>query len=95
MLSFGGHHHHIDAKTGLSLYGPYTVGDQERPPLSTITVGIVGPANLLFPTEEWLRSCQRSVLNNGKQPFLYPQFPGFSRDFPFQCEAVLRGRKPF
>lgn len=89
MLSFGGHHYHIDPKTGLALYGPYTVGDQERPPLSTITLGIVGPTQLMFLTKEWLRNCQHPVLNDGRQPFLYPFFPGFSRDFPFQCEVVL------
>jgi len=30
LLSFGGHHEHIDPKTGLSLYGPYTAISQKN-----------------------------------------------------------------
>jgi hypothetical protein len=88
LLAFGGHHHHIDPKTGLALYGPYTVREQERPPLSTITVGVIGPPRLIFQVKEWLNACQHPILNDGRQPFLNPHFPGFSRDFPFQCELV-------
>lgn len=88
LLAFGGHHHHIDPKTGLALYGPYTVQEQERPPLSTITVGIVGSPKLVFQVKEWLNVSQHPVLNDGKQPFIYPHFPGFSGEFPFQCQLV-------
>jgi hypothetical protein len=88
LLAFGGHHHHIDPKTGLALYGPYTVQEQEQPPLSTITVGIVGSARLVSRVKEWLNVAQRPILNDGRQPFLYPHFPGFSREFPFQCALV-------
>ena len=85
LLVFGGHRSHIDPKTGLSLYGPYTVSDQEHPPLSSLTVGFVGPSVLLAAAKNWMADCQRSVFNDGSQPFLYPHFPGFSGDFPFQC----------
>ncbi len=89
LLAFGGHNHNIDPKTGLALYGPYTVQEQERPPLSTITVGTVGPPRLIFQVSQWLNACQRAILNDGRQPFLYPHFPGFSREFPFQCKLVM------
>jgi hypothetical protein len=89
LLLFGGHRSHIDPKTGLSLYGPYTVSDQERPPLTSITVGFVGPSTLLTAARDWIARCQGAVLNDGSQPFLYPHFPGFSAEFPFQCGLIL------
>lgn len=89
LLLFGGHRSHIDPKTGLSLYGPYTISDQERPPLTSITVGFVGPSTLLSAASNWLAHCQSAVLNDGRQPFLYPHFPGFSAEFPFQCGLTL------
>ena len=85
LLVFGGHRGHIDPKTGLSLYGPYTVDDQENPPLSSLTLGFVGPHLLLSTARNWVSSCQRPVFNDGRQPFLYPHFPGFNEGFPFQC----------
>lgn len=89
LLLFGGHRSHIDPKTGLSLYGPYTVSDLEHPPLTSITLGFVGPSTLLFAAGEWISRCQGAVLNDGSQPFLYPHFPGFRAEFPFQCELTL------
>jgi hypothetical protein len=89
LLLFGGHRSHIDPKMGLSLYGPYTVSDQENPPLTSITVGFVGPATLLSAASNWIAQCQSTVLNDGTQPFLYPHFPGFSAEFPFQCRLIL------
>ncbi len=89
LLLFGGHRSHIDPKTGLSLYGPYTVSDQERPPLTSITLGFVGPSTLLSAASNWIAKCQSAVLNDGSQPFLYPHFPGFSAEFPFQCGLTL------
>lgn len=89
LLLFGGHRSHIDPKTGLSLYGPYTVSDQEHPPISSLTIGFVGPSSLLTAAKGWVVDCQRPVFNDGSQPFLYPHFPGFSGEFPFQCALHL------
>jgi len=89
LLIFGGHRSHIDPKTGLSLYGPYTISDQEHPPLSSLTLGFVGPPLLLAAAKNWVADCQRAVLNDGRQPFLYPHFPGFSDEFPFQCSLRM------
>jgi hypothetical protein len=88
LLAFGGGHRHIDPKTGLGLYGPYSPTGQRRPPLSSITVGIVGPASMIADAERWLQACRSVLLNDGSEPFLYPHFPGFSEGHPFQCELV-------
>ncbi len=70
LLVFGGHHSHIDPKTGLSLYGPYTVSDQEHPPLSSLTLGFVGPSVLLAAAKNWIRLPQHSRILTAPSEFL-------------------------
>lgn len=89
LLAFGGRHEHVDPKTGLALYGPYTQPNQPHPALRSITVGVVGPASMLADTQQWLTACQGMLTNDGKQPFLYPHFPGFNANLPFSCELVF------
>jgi len=89
LLRFGGRHEHVDPKTGLALYGPYTLAGQEHPPLSAIRVGIVGPAPMIADAEQWVRACQGMLTNDGHQPFLYPHFPGCNANHPFRCELLL------
>jgi len=88
LLAFGGNHRHIDPKTGLGLYGPYTLAGQDRPSLSNIIVGMVGTNSTIANTEQWLKACERVLTNDGSQPFLYPHFPGFNSGYPFQCQLT-------
>jgi hypothetical protein len=89
LLLFGGHHAHIDPKTGLGLYGPYSLADQEKPPLKTIKVGIVGPPGMVSDARNWLTTIQNRLLNDGKEPYLYPHFPGIRSETAFQCDVVF------
>lgn len=84
-IVFGGGQEHIDPKLGLSIFGPYCPSDQKTPMLKSINVGIVGPANMVADTEEWLKLCSQTVTNSGEQPLLAPQFVGISKDSAFQC----------
>lgn len=88
LLLFGGRHEHVDPKTGLSLYGPYSMAGQARPAITSVIVGMVGPASMIADAEQFLGSCRHQLLNDGKQPFLYPHFPGFTSDPPFHCDFV-------
>jgi hypothetical protein len=88
LLAFGGRHEHIDPKTGLALYGPYTIAGQTHLSLSSFIVGIVGPADMIADAEQWLSACKGVLTNDGTQPFLYPHFPGFNSGLPFQCELI-------
>lgn len=88
LLSFGGQHMHVDPKTGLSLYGPYTLRGQSSPTPRSAVVGVIGPPSMTADAEAWLLACQGMLTNDGSQPFLYPHFPGFHKDAPFQCEMV-------
>lgn len=86
VLAFGGQQHHVDPKTGLALYGPYSLVGQPVPTLKNIIVGIVGPPAMIADAEAWLNACRGILTNEGSQPFLYPHFPGINPDGPFQCE---------
>src|SRR5438270_10537525 len=78
LLAFGGRHEHVDPKTVLALYGPYTIAGQTRPSLSGFIVGTVGPADMIADAERWLDAFKGILANDGTQPFLYPHFPGFN-----------------
>ncbi len=85
-LAFGGQNKHPCQKTGLGLYGPYSLIGQDSPTLSTITVGIVGPAPMISDAERWLMACSHRLTNDGGDPFLKPHFPGINSEHPFCCE---------
>jgi hypothetical protein len=87
-LAFGGRHEHVDPKIGIGLYGPYTLAGQDRPSLSSIIVGIVGPAAMISDAERWLDACRGIVINDGSKPFLYPHFPGCNASHTFQCQLI-------
>lgn len=89
LISFGGQHAHVDPKTGLGLYGPYSPAGQKEPVLTSIVVGIVGPPAMVADAEQWLKACQGVLTNDGSEPFLHPHFPGFNRDSPFKCNLVV------
>src|SRR5688500_11143415 len=54
LIAFGGRHSHVDPKTGLSLYGPYSLIGQNRPELTSIIIGMVGPPGMVADAEQWL-----------------------------------------
>ena len=89
LLYFGGRHEHVDPKTGLALYGPYTLAGQQHPALNAIRIGIVGPAPMIADAAHWIEACGGLLTNDGRQPFLYPHFPGCNAGQPFQCELLL------
>lgn len=89
LLAFGQQHQHVDPKTGLALYGPYSLVGQDSSILKSITVGIVGPPQMLADAVAWLQACKGILSNDGSQPFLYPHFPGFNSDRPFNCDLVF------
>lgn len=87
-LIFGGGQEHPDPKFGLGLFGPYCTGQQARPVLTSINVGIIGPGAMVSDTERWLEACQNRLSNKGERPILAPMFPGISSDHPFQCSLI-------
>lgn len=89
LILFGGQHTHVDPKTGISLYGPYSPAGQRQPVLRSIIVGVVGPPAMIADAEQWLAACQGLLTNEGSEPFLRPHFPGIHPESPFRCELVF------
>jgi hypothetical protein len=87
-LLFGGGHRHIDPRTGLALYGPYSLADQDEPAINTVRIGIVSTGPLMTEMRSWIAMCRRQVTNDGSQPFLYPPFPGMDPRGVLRCELA-------
>ncbi|MFL3663673.1 MAG: argonaute/piwi family protein [Flavobacteriales bacterium] len=88
LITFGGNHTHVDPKTGLSLYGPYTPSGQDTPTLSNIIIGVVGPKNMVADAKQWLGACKDALTNDGSNPYANPHFPGISSDGVYQCKLT-------
>lgn len=89
LLAFGCAQTHVDPKTGLALYGPYTPPGQLQPIVTTIVVGIVGPPAMIADAHHWLTACTKPLFNDGAQPLSRPHFPGFNRSGPFRCDLLF------
>ena len=87
-IVFGGQRCHVDPKTGLSLYGPFSPAGTDEPVLSKIIVGIVGPPDMVADAHQWLDACRDPLTNDGHEPFLRPHFPGIRRESPFKCDLI-------
>jgi len=87
-LVFGRGNRHIDQKTGLELFGPFTIGTGNDPMLSQLTVGLVGPRNLVPHARAWLSTLRHPITNNGEDPFTRPPFPGISPTSSVRCVLV-------
>lgn len=75
-LEFGGGGRHIDARFGLSEFGPLDAGLPAAP--SQIRLGLVGNRESVEGFARWTDRCRRGVAaRNSKQPHLFPKFPGF------------------
>ncbi len=89
LINFGGNHVHIDPKTGLSIYGPYTPDGIEVPTLGNMIVGVVGPSDMISDSFRWLEACQGMLTNEGTNPYSNPHFPGVNNESPYQCSLVF------
>lgn len=88
-IVLGGGHSHVDPKTGISLYGPFSPPGQAGPFLSRVLVGVVGTPPMVANAEQWLKACQGILTNDGSEPFLRPHYPGFRLDGGFRCDLMF------
>jgi hypothetical protein len=89
-LEFGSNVH-VDVRFGLATFGPLDVGSATAP--KEIRVGIVGTAETIEGLRSWLLECRDGI--DGKATRLvnlFPAFPGFTRDSPFQSELIFDDR---
>lgn len=81
-LLFGGSFPSIDPKTGILLYGPYSVAK------NSIRVGIIGDKTTIEQAKLILERIKRPIEGPDKNPTWTPNFPGFSSAHPFKCEII-------
>jgi hypothetical protein len=90
-LIFGGNHQCVDPKTGLSAYGPFGQGKTDISRRGHLCVGIVGPAEGIANTLAYLEEISRPIEQEANSDcILYPSFPGFNSEEPFQIELVTK-----
>lgn len=86
-LEFGGLRRHPDIRRGLTAFGPLDAveGTPRR-----IRVGIVGSQQTIDGVQRWLERCRTGVpAKASRQPNLFPDFPGFGAESPFQAELEM------
>src|SRR2546426_10320916 len=89
-LVFGHGNRHIDQKTGLELFGPFTIGPRDDLMITQITVGLVAPRNLVPHARAWLGRIRSEITNDNEDPFTRPAFPGISSTTSVRC-ALAEG----
>ena len=79
LLEFGNGGRHIDIRFGMMHYKPLDYDSSSAP--SEIKLGIVGSSETVEALENWLEKCRQGIEpKNSKQPYLFPEFPGFGEE---------------
>jgi hypothetical protein len=79
---------HVDIRFGIMQYHPFDINEERRP--STIRIGVVGTSQSIGGVTDWLEALREEVAAyESPKPNLYPKFPGFSEDSPFQSRLIV------
>lgn len=82
---------HIDIRFGIANYKPLDYRDALAP--KTIPLGIVGTERSISDLRSWLDICSQGIeAKASNQPNLFPSFPGFGEESPFDAKLVFDAR---
>lgn len=82
---------HIDIRFGISNYKPLDYRDTLAP--KTIPLGIIGTERNISDLRGWLNFCAKGIdAKVSNQPNLFPGFPGFGDDTPYDAKLVFDSR---
>jgi hypothetical protein len=84
MLRFADSGRHVDPKSGIARFGPYSLRDPGRHP-HVIKVGLIGPAELLDQARTWLTQSAEGVTGDESDP----EFPGFVPERGYGCRLAF------
>ncbi|NOZ22236.1 MAG: hypothetical protein GXP25_14245 [Planctomycetes bacterium] len=92
-LEFAGSGRHVDIRFGILNHG--VLDGDERQKAWEIKIGIIGTVGLIDGFLVWLNKCGDGVdAKESNRPNLFPRFPGFGEDSPFNacwtCDARSR-----
>src|SRR5690554_4617344 len=86
-LEFGDERRHVDIRFGIINHGVLDHDEDEGP--RAIRLGVVGSPSTNEASLKWLEKCSEGVAaKETAQPNLFPRFPGFGEDSPFN--AVIK-----
>ncbi len=79
---------HVDIRFGIMGNGPFDVNEERRP--HVIRLGVVGTNQSIGGVLDWFESLREEVpAHESSKPNLFPKFPGFSEDGPFQSRLIV------
>jgi hypothetical protein len=82
---------HIDIRFGISNYKPLDYRDNLAP--KAIPLGIIGTDRNISDLRGWLDLCAKGIdAKVSDQPNLFPRFPGFGDDTPYDAKLVFDSR---
>jgi len=84
MLVFGGANLHVNPRSGIARYGPYSHSPRRSHP-EQVRVGLVGSAMTIAASTEWLRTTAAGVAGDENNP----EFPGYAADRGFFSELLF------
>lgn len=88
-LLFGGNQRSVDPRSGILTFGPYYPPEHTKASPSEIRVGIIGDGETIALTKGWLSNCRLPIESVKENVYLFPSFPGFTKDSTFRCEFVI------
>ncbi len=82
---------HVDIRFGIANYRPLDYRDQLAP--KAIPLGIIGTERNISDLRAWLDLCAKGIeAKVSNQPNLFPSFPGFGEDTPYDAKLVFDSR---
>jgi hypothetical protein len=82
---------HLDIRFGIANYKPLDYRDTLAP--KAINLGIIGAERNISDLRAWLDVCAQGVdAKVSNQPNLFPRFPGFGADTPFDAKLIFDSR---
>jgi hypothetical protein len=90
-VELGGGHRHVDPRFGILHFGPLDAGTRRM--RREIRLGIVGSRETAEKFRLWVEHCSGGVeAKESRQPNLFPRFPGFTNESPFEASIVTDDR---
>jgi len=90
-LEFADGQRHVDIRFGILNHG--VLDRDERSEARDIRIGVIGTPNLIDGFLGWLETCGEGVAaKETNKPNLFPRFPGFGKDSPFNAELICDAR---
>lgn len=83
-LIFGGHHEEKDPRLGLKYFGPFKYESEEKT-LDRIKLGFIGDSSSIPKVKQILELIKREITSQEHNKWLYPHFPGMSKETNFKC----------